>query len=1845
MTGIPTAQPKLDIDTPYTAPENPFAQSSAPPPPLKMRPISDVKQLRSAVYQSVLDAAGKIRPLENAKYSLALRDAHYADPEDKFDREAEKQAKLRKQTLGRRLVGTWELRDKTTGQVVEQKKNTLAVVPHVTDNGLFIHRGTGYAMINQQRLLPGIFNRVKKNGEMESYANVAQGHGATHRYILNPDTGVFYVNVKNSRVPLMPLLKTLGATREEIEAAWGPELTAVNENKKDPKALQKLYDNLVPARLKKQTNFATDQSAAIREAFQDMIVDREVMKRTVRKDVDRIDHSTILAATSKVLEMARGEEEGDDRDHPAFQQFVTPEDVFAEKLLKDYNKEQRQLFYKAARVGSLKNLAPKALERQLHAGILSSGLAIAVEEANPTDVRDKLSRITRMGEGGLQSLDSIPDEARNVHVSQAGFIDPVRTTECFSADTEVMTDLGWVAWPQVNGDTRFACLIDNRLEFHTAETLTRDRFSGQLHQLRTGTFSYLVTPNHRMWVCCEHRGSLMRFEYAANMHGKQRKFICAGHSPYVGDASKVKFVWPVSVKGSNSQLSLPDVTIEDYCEFMGWYLGEGSLTDTARKGQNYREYKCYISQCEVANPAKFRQIEALLTRMGLNFSFMRRYTSDNKPKSGFVICSKQLFEYLSQFGEQPDRFIPDDVMSAGPEARRRCLDALLAGEGSAYNRNNPDRRVFHTCSHKLQTGVIRLAFSLGMSVGDSWRDDDREERYLRMYKVMLHTRDMRVALSYRNKDTAYSMVDYDGFVYCATVPGGLLYTRREGRSGFWSGNSLRVGVDVNLARNVMKGSDGKIYTKMVDREGNEVYKNPQELFDSTVGLDRKPLIGKYHVVSKNSKITFAPADKIDFFLPNFESSFSDLGNIVPYKSAMAAQRMAMGSRMSQQALPLEGAEAPLVQSGVPEEEDVSFEDRMGESLGTVRAEMDGIVEKVDKTGMVVRNSDGSRKTYSLYNFMPNARKTYTTNIPMVKPGQRITSGQLLAKSNFTDDNGTAAIGLNMRTGYISMDNNWEDAVVISESAAKKLNSQHAYKFATERTKDYKVAPFEYASIFPGKYNKKQLETIDDNGLVKVGTIVQPGDPIVLQAKVRATERSMLNRGAKRSFADETMVWDHHDAGEVTDVVSEGNKHLVVVKSNQTAKIGDKLANRFGNKGVISDILPDNKMPHDEQGRPIELAFSPLGIISRGNPVQIPEVVLGKIAALRGKPYKLRDGMDHEDLVDFAMQEAKKYGVKDVETFTDPDTGRQIPNVLAGPSYILKLHHTSESKSQGRGTGRYTSEGAPAKGGEEGGKAKRFASLELNAIVAHGAYEFAKNARLIRGQNNPDYWRAFRSGFNPPDPGTPFIYDKFMDMLRGSGIQPAQEGSKIQLFAMRDSDVQRLAKDREVKNGKMVNFAKDDAPEAGGLFDPKIFGDGTMFGKITLTEPMPNPVMEEPIRKILGLTEKVYRGVLAGQQELPGFGRGPEAIAKSLKSLDLDKEMAKARAAVAGSKKTARDEAIRKFRYLKTAKDTGIHPGEWVLSQIPVLPPRLRPISRMSGPKRLPIVDDLNMLYSELIDANENLRELKPMTNDLAHERLSAYDSFKALTGLADPVSKELKQKNVTGILSKVLGKGGPKFSMLQRKLISGPVDMVGRGVIVPDSNLDMDSMAIPEEQAWDAYQSHTIRRLAKSGMNPLLAAKAVEERSPTARRAMVAEMESRPVVVSRAPVLHKYGIIALYPRITAGDTLRFNPFIFKGLAADADGDTMNFHVPTTEKEVDQIKKRMLPSNMLISTQDFSSPVFAPHNDYAAGLYVASAKVNKKQPERIFDSYESAAAAHGRGEINFDTPIRIIESRK
>lgn len=447
----------------------------------------------------------------------------------------------------------------------------------------------------------------------------------------------------------------------------------------------------------------------------------------------------------------------------------------------------------------------------------------------------------------------------------------------------------------------------------------------------------------------------------------------------------------------------------------------------------------------------------------------------------------------------------------------------------------------------------------------------------------------------------------------------------------------------------------------------------------------KPNIPSKVYALRDNKIQEVDDDEVDAELVSPNNIFSTHINLIPMHSAVQAPRLFYGARFYNQALPLLKSESALVRNLVDNDPDgETFDDKIGRASGAIFADTEAEVVDVQPDYLDLLNTDGTKRRINLYNNFNFNRKSAINQTPMVKVGDRVLPKQILAKSNYTDDKGALALGLNARVGLVPYKGfSMDDAIVVSDSFAKRLTSDHATAYEQDFDKDTKGGLNHYISLFPTQFKKSQIAKLDDKGVVKPGMIVEEGDPLVLATRPRVfssttSQLGKLSKAMRQSRHDSSQLWDNPYPGTVTDVAKTKTGYKVIVRANAPAQHGDKIVFRAGNKGVISKIISDEQMPRTKDGKPLEVLLNELGIPSRVNNSMIYELLLGKVAAHTGKPITMNTFTKKgEKWYDMVAKHLQDNNLPDVEEVYDPMANKMLENpITVGVGHILKLHHTS-----------------------------------------------------------------------------------------------------------------------------------------------------------------------------------------------------------------------------------------------------------------------------------------------------------------------------------------------------------------------------------------------------------------------------------------------------------------------------------------------------------------------------------------------------------------------------------------
>ena len=524
----------------------------------------------------------------------------------------------------------------------------------------------------------------------------------------------------------------------------------------------------------------------------------------------------------------------------------------------------------------------------------------------------------------------------------------------------------------------------------------------------------------------------------------------------------------------------------------------------------------------------------------------------------------------------------------------------------------------------------------------------------------------------------------------------------------------------------------------------------------------------------------------------------------------------------------------------------------------ILAKKDGVVEAVSADEIRMKNDDGTTDTYHVIKFMRSNQGTCVNQVPVVSKGQRVKKNAVLADGPATC-NGEISLGKNALIGFMTWEGyNYEDAVLINEKIVRDdvYTSIHIEEYETE-ARDTKLGPEEITCDIPN-VNEDLLKDLDENGIIHVGAEVRAGDILVgkvtPKGETELTAEERLLRaifGEKaREVRDTSLRVPHGEYGIVVDVkvFTRENSHdelppgvnkvvRCYVAQKRKISVGDKMAGRHGNKGVVSRILPQEDMPYLPDGTPLDIVLNPLGVPSRMNIGQVLEVHLGYAAKALG--WKIMtpvfDGANEEDIFECFREAGLS---EDGKTWLrDGRTGQLFDNpVTVGYMYYLKLHHLVDDKIHARSTGPYSLVTQQPLGGKAQFGGQRFGEMEVWALEAYGAAYTLQEILTVKSDDVVGRVKTYESivkGQNIPEPGIPESFKVLIKELQSLGLdvkvldKDEQEIDLKQNFDDDDdiglNDGGTILEEDEVMTS-MDGYTLEDDPDDNNMFDDSGFFD-------------------------------------------------------------------------------------------------------------------------------------------------------------------------------------------------------------------------------------------------------------------------------------------------------------------------------------------------------------------------------------------------------------------------------------
>lgn len=534
--------------------------------------------------------------------------------------------------------------------------------------------------------------------------------------------------------------------------------------------------------------------------------------------------------------------------------------------------------------------------------------------------------------------------------------------------------------------------------------------------------------------------------------------------------------------------------------------------------------------------------------------------------------------------------------------------------------------------------------------------------------------------------------------------------------------------------------------------------------------------------------------------------------MIPFLENDDANRALMGSNMQRQAVPLIKPETPIIGTGI--------EHKAARDSGTVVIARDsGKVEKVSANEIIIRTNNGKKDVYKLLKYIRSNQGTCTNQRPIVRKNDLIEKGDVIADGPSTD-NGEIALGKNVLVAFMTWEGyNYEDAILISEKLVKEdtFTSIHIEEYEAE-SRDTKLGPEEITRDIPN-VSEESLKDLDDRGIIRIGAEVRAGDILVgkvtPKGETELTAEERLLRaifGEKaREVRDTSLRVPHGESGIIVDVkvftreagdeLPPGVNQLVrcYIAQKRKISVGDKMAGRHGNKGVISRVLPEEDMPFLPDGTPLEIVLNPLGVPSRMNIGQVLEVHLGYVARVLGwnVATPVFDGASETDIIDTLKMAGLPDDGKTV--LYDGRTGMPFENrVTVGYMYILKLAHLVDDKIHARSTGPYSLVTQQPLGGKAQFGGQRFGEMEVWALEAYGAAYTLQEILTVKSDDVVGRVKTYESivkGENVPEPGIPESFKVLIKELQSLALDVkvyTEEREEIAIKESSEDDIEELS---------------------------------------------------------------------------------------------------------------------------------------------------------------------------------------------------------------------------------------------------------------------------------------------------------------------------------------------------------------------------------------------------------------------------------------------------------------------
>ena len=1877
--------------------------------------ILNPQNLTENIQTQVVDKIKTFFPIVGRKHTLRLNSIAIADPKSVDDIKSQAAAKAAGRTWASGIHGNFSLVDNVSGKVLDQQsKVRIAGLPNLTRRYSFIVDGSEYQTEHLWRLKSGVYSRIAATGEPEVAFNLKKGFNQSgFKMILDPDKKSFTFKYGSARVPLYPILNTLGVTDAEMEKTWGKEIfTATKAGSRDPKGdLTKLLTAL------KDPIPETPEGivAGIRERFKGTELRPDTTILTLGKPFDTVSKDALLTASSNLLAVHRGEREPDNRDAIPFKDLFGVENLLADRIDRSRGRINRKLRNNLDRKSNVKEVfGADIFGVPIISFFRETSIANQTPQTNPVSMLSRYMGTTILGGdvGAMSTPFMVSSNAKMADPTQLGVVDPVHTPEGDRAGItlKLTTDA------QRKGTEVYVPAYNTRkkkIELVTPTQLAHSvvSFPDQFFKDKDGKFTKSVT--------------------------KKVTAQTPDDPKAVVDPKKVDFILPSPTSMFSPMTNLvPFIQNDDGTRVeMAVRHIEQALPLKHREEPLVQTHSKDPSQSTLTHERIWGAFAAHVATKGGTVSKVTKeaiHIKDKKGKShaiqlynNFPLNELQAFVTSTPIVKVGDKIQPGDpvadtnftkegILSLGVNLRVAYLpykglvfeDGLVISESAAKKLTS--EHMFKPSAYVDRDYVLnKKRFSMLfpsaltaenreklteegiIKVGEEVRTGDvlvatARKSAMTPEKAVLKGIHRSLVRDYSDKSVVWDKAD-SGTVVNVIRRGKLIEVHVRSDSPAQRGDKIsgrhgnkgvlttilpddemprdKAGNAIDIVMNPLgvpgRMNTGQVYetalSKVALSEGSPVaVRNFQANADVRVIKVR----GHWRAIKtgpkkKTTKHVWIEPYEYERDYREVVAGMLDERGLSEEEELYDDEGKFLGKRLVGHQYVLKLAhqaekKAAARSWGPGYEYTVNAEPRGGGKHGAQRLGELGLY------GLLAHGAVHNIREFASYKCFIGPTLVETDQGPLRIA--QIVNGRMDVKVLSLTPTGTLE--------YRPIKNYWKrplagEALVTLKGYRKcatgpyirhKTRCTPGHEYFTSPTKKVRADEMEQAgwALTPVTNLSPSQRSILVGSLFGDGYLGRGTHPYpwfqerhcIAQKDYLAFKAKVLGEYSRRELREYTTGCEGFSNGGTQVEWSTLGQPAFVKYHDLFYSSG---ARRFPQEAFeLLDLLAlATWFQDDGTTSTYESRNGRNGGCRIAAQAMLPEEyerAIARIRELTGARMRITKAGELSvygapakkflQAIAPYIHPSMAYKLKLIEdapgTALTPAWWEAVPGTAGvGPAQVVSVSSFDEEDYD------------PKNHGES-----------LYNLEVEGNHNYFANGLLVGNSDRTqdDIWSAVMLGQAIPKPKVPFAFEKFVAYLKVIGLDVEREGDTLVVLPFTDKDIKDLS-NGELKDAAKLIRAKDLRPEPGGLFDEKITGGigGKNFAHFKLAEPFPNPLFERPVKALLGITQKTYTGLIQGTLGVKRSGEivpeedadivGPKGLKRLLGAIDVKSELKKTRKALDDSTGTKRNALNKRVKYLRALDRSGNKADIYMQNSVLVLPPQFRPLTVFDDGNLNR--GDLNQLYKELSLSNATLKSMPPETpeEELQKLRLEVYSGLTALAGLLGPSREKLDKPK--GILDIISGKT-PKEGYFMRQLIKRKQDLSARGVIVPDQDLQLDEVGIPEKVAMELYRPFIIQRLVRGGMRPLQAKDLILNKRPEARVALESVLKERPVLMKRDPVLHKYGIMAFNAKLVGDNEIHIHPLVTSGYNADFDGDQVSLFVPVSTLAVNEAYK-LLPSRNLLSPAS-GRALFSPAKESLVGLYLLS-RVHKTS-SKVFASKESLIKAAEEQKIPWDTSVKV-----